>query len=346
MTGFRAGALSFTAAQVFARFVDNPAMMTAHDAGVSASPSASIPQRNGERARLTLGLLIVAVLLPLAGPIPGRAAESGPDDAKIRRLYRDSALQLLKEGNQRFAAGKSQHPSLDETRRLSLAKEGQEPVATILTCSDSQVPPELLFDRGLGDLFVVRVAGHVASTDAIASIEYAIGHLHTPIFVVLGHARCGTVTAVAQGAELPGYLPRLAEKIQPAIDRAKAAGGLDIVPQAVLENVWQSVQDSLSRSSTVHAQAKAGAVLVLGAVYDHETGKVEWLGPHPQMQAILSNPVQTEVAAHDLGQPAGSARKASEYPPGVAPPIGPPPVVAAVPPAPPAAPAGSKPIGR
>lgn len=297
-----------------------------------------------------LSVLAATVFLVLAGPIAGRGAESGPDEAKIRRLYRDSALQLLKEGNQRFAAGKSQHPSLEEARRLAIAQEGQEPVATILTCSDSRVPPELLFDRGLGDLFVVRVAGNVASTDEIASIEYAIGHLHTPVFVVLGHARCGAVSAVAQGAELHGHLPRLAEKIQPAVDRAKATGGQDLVPQAIRENVWQSIQETLSRSETVHEQAKAGAVLVLGAVYDLETGKVEWLGPHPQMQAILANPVITEVAAHELDQPAGGARRAREYPPGVAPPIGPPPVVSAaptVPSAPPVeTPTGSKPAGH
>src|SRR5512143_4155712 len=102
----------------------------------------------------------------------------------------DAALAMLQDGNARFAAGKPQHPHQDKARRVQTATKGQTPFATILSCSDARAPVELLFDQGVGDLFVVRVAGNVAGVDEIASMEYAADHLHTPLLVILGHSKC------------------------------------------------------------------------------------------------------------------------------------------------------------
>src|SRR5262245_36848791 len=122
------------------------------------------------------------------------------------RLLRDASLTLLKEGNSRFATGKSQHPHHDAERRSSTVAQGQEPFATVLGCSDSREPVELIFDRGVGDLFVVRVAGNVAGTSELASMEYGVGHLNTPLLIVMGHTKCGGVAAAVKAAALNGNL--------------------------------------------------------------------------------------------------------------------------------------------
>src|SRR5688572_3946938 len=140
----------------------------------------------------------LAALLALALPVPFAAAGGKEDPSG--RLLRDASLMLLKEGNARYASGKSQHPHLDAERRSSTVSQGQEPFATILACSDSRDPVELIFDRGVGDLFVVRVAGNVAGISELASVEYGVGHLNTPLLIVMGHTKCGAVTAVVKGA--------------------------------------------------------------------------------------------------------------------------------------------------
>src|SRR5262245_9624613 len=164
---------------------------------------------------------LVAVALGLAAEaiLPLQGAEKLDPSA---RLLRDASLMLLKEGNARFAAGKQLHPNQDAERRASTVAQGQEPFATILACSDSRDPVELVFDRGIGDLFVVRVAGNVAGVRELATVEYGVGHLHTPLLIVMGHSKCGAVTAVVQGAELHGHLQSLAEKIKPAANKVKA----------------------------------------------------------------------------------------------------------------------------
>src|SRR5262245_20646613 len=169
------------------------------------------------------------------------------------RLLRDASLTLLKEGNSRFATGKSQHPHHDAERRSSTVAQGQEPFATVLGCSDSREPVELIFDRGVGDLFVVRVAGNIVGTSELASLEYGIGHLHPPVLVVMGHTRCGAVTAAVKGEPLHGHVQRLVDKIKPAADKAKVES-LDIeeaVPKAIRGNIWQSIEDILKQSDLV-----------------------------------------------------------------------------------------------
>lgn len=129
-------------------------------------------------------------------------------------LNSDTALAALKDGNARFVAGKPTRPNQDAARRTDVAK-GQNPFAALISCADSRVAPELVFDQGLGDLFIVRVAGNVANTDEIGSSEYGVEHLGAPLLVVLGHTKCGAVAAVMQGAEVHGNIPGAVKNIAP-----------------------------------------------------------------------------------------------------------------------------------
>jgi len=193
-----------------------------------------------------------------------------------------AAIAQLSKGNQRFTTGKNEFPRIDAARRQEAAK-GQTPFATVLTCSDSRVPPEFIFDQGIGDLFVVRVAGNVADTDEIATIEYGVGHLHTSVLIVLGHTKCGAVKAVVDGAKVNQNLKWLVDNIVPAYEHAKSThehATKDELVQATVEaNVSQSIQDILKRSSEVREALAAGHLTIHGGVYDLETGKVSWIGP-------------------------------------------------------------------
>lgn len=214
---------------------------------------------------------------------PAQAESESPESGK--------ALAKLAEGNRRFAEGRSVFPNIDRFRRTETSREGQRPFATIITCSDSRVPVEILFDQGIGELFVIRVAGNVCDTDEIGSIEYGVDHLSTPLFVVLGHTHCGAVTAVVNNAELHGSIPALVDNIIPAVEKAgkKLPGihGDDLVPEAIRANVWQSIEDLLNGSSAVAYRIRQGKTRAVGALYDLDTGIVEWLGPHPEQDKLL-----------------------------------------------------------
>ncbi len=226
-------------------------------------------------------------------------AEPKPAIDSFDRLMRLGVLQILREGNTRFADAKSMHPHLDSERRHETVAEGQEPFATVLACSDSREPVELIFDRGIGDLFVVRVAGNVAGPSELASLEFGVVHLETPLLVVLGHTKCGAVTAVAQDEELPGHLPALANRIRPAVIKARTetVQSDEVVPRAIKENVWQAITDIIQQSREIRDRVTARRTVILGAVYDLESGKVTWLGPHPDEKRLLSTP------APEDGQP-------------------------------------------
>jgi carbonic anhydrase len=232
--------------------------------------------------------LFAALTASLALPLLGAPNEATPDPAT--RLLRDASLMLLKEGNVRYVTGKPQHPHLDAERRASTFAQGQEPFATVLACSDSREPVELIFDRGVGDLFVVRVAGNVAGLSELATIEYGVSHLNTPLLVVMGHTKCGAVTAVVKGTELHGHLQALAEKIKPAADKVKAETPEpeEAVAKAIQANVWQTIEDVIKQSSVVRERVRAGRLSILGALYDLEQGKVSWLGLHPAQDALVA----------------------------------------------------------
>ena len=198
------------------------------------------------------------------------------------------ALALLKEGNQRFVQGKSMHPNTnaDRLRQAGTENQADHAYATIITCSDSRVPVELIFDAGIMDVFVVRVAGNVCDVDEIGSIEYGMCHVHTPLLVILGHKQCGAVTAVFQalhghGHALERNIPPLVDNIRPAVQRAAdlhpEIHGQAIIPYAIEENVWQAMEDLFMNSPAVRDLVGKGRAKVVGAVYDVGNGKIEWL---------------------------------------------------------------------
>ncbi len=186
------------------------------------------------------------------------------------------ALEALMEGNARFREGNPAHPRRDGRRRAETAS-GQRPFAAILSCADSRVPPEILFDQGIGDLFVVRAAGHVLDAAGLGSLEYAASHLGVPLVVVLGHTRCGAVEAVLAGGETCGSARFVVEAIRPSVERARLLGG-DIRRDAVRENVAAAVSLVSSCEPVIAALVAAGSTAVVGAVYDVESGAVEIVG--------------------------------------------------------------------
>ncbi|MBF0271855.1 MAG: carbonic anhydrase [Magnetococcales bacterium] len=201
-------------------------------------------------------------------------------DAKAAPIMSpDRALQLLKEGHARFLSGKPERPNLTPQRIAETFSKGQFPFVTIISCSDSRVPVEHIFDRGIGDLFVIRVAGNVADTDEIGTAEYGAGHLNTPLILVLGHTKCGAVTAVVKGDKVGGSIPKLVDNIIPAVERAKAKGltGDDLILEAIRENVNQSIQDMLANSQELSHLRHEGKVKIVGAVYHIDNGALEWL---------------------------------------------------------------------
>lgn len=204
----------------------------------------------------------------------------------------EEAKQRLMDGNERFVNQERSYPHLDKERLKEIAK-GQSPYATIISCSDSRVAPEHLFDVGLGDIFVIRVAGNVCDTDEIGSIEYGIHHLETPLLVVLGHTSCGAVMAVVQNAEVSGSIPQLVDNIQPAVVKVQSnypdLKEDKLVHKSVVYNVWQSIEDLFSRSEAARELVAHNKLKVVGAVYDLNTGKVEWLGQHPKQDDLLKS---------------------------------------------------------
>jgi carbonic anhydrase len=209
-------------------------------------------------------------------------------------------LGELISGNAEYLKDKPRHLHQDALRRKDTS-EAQHPFATIVSCSDSRVPPEILFNQGLGDLFSVRVAGNVVDTDEMGSVEYGVDHIGTPLLVVLGHTRCGAVTAVATHAETHGHIPALLEKVRPAVEATKARfpdrADKDLVPEAIKANVLHTMADLLKNSPGVRERAKAGKLTVVGGVYDISTGAVEWLGKHPEEAAFLAAPDAEEPHA-------------------------------------------------
>lgn len=183
------------------------------------------------------------------------------------------SLKRLLQGNKRFTAGKSQHPNQD-AQRLKELTTGQKPIAIIIGCSDSRVPPEIIFDQGLGDLFVVRLAGNVVDDMAIGSIEYATEHLGTQLVMVLGHTNCGAVTATVNGDNPIGLTASFLEAIKPAIEKARGISG-DTVDNAAKENVKMVVEQLKSSTPVLAGLFEAGRVTIIGAYYDLRTGLVD-----------------------------------------------------------------------
>ena len=201
----------------------------------------------------------------------------------------NGALKLLKEGNQRFKDFKLEHPNLDRKRRDYLANENvkQKPFAVIFACTDSRVPPELVFDRGLGDLFIIRTAGQVLDSAALGTIEYGVAYLGAPLIVVLGHKGCGAVSATIEATKEPGsaaegYQASLVNGIRPAVERARRRGGRpdQLLENAVRENIALGVEQL--KTSKVLADAvrrDKDKLRIVGAYYDLSSGAVDFTVP-------------------------------------------------------------------
>ena len=223
-----------------------------------------------------LGLALVAYLFALAEAEPerDRGAKGAPQSVAVSA---DEALARLEAGNRRCVGGESSHEhNLANWRERFLNK--QRPFATILACSDSRVPPELLFDQGFGDLFVIRVAGNVAGQDVIASVQYAVGHLDNKLIVVTGHQNCGAVVAALSPSDAtkgePAELRALLDRIRPGIQARGEAGDS---PRAIANAVEANVRAAAKQLREVPFIAEAiesKNVKIVGVVYSIETGKI------------------------------------------------------------------------
>jgi carbonic anhydrase len=199
---------------------------------------------------------------------PAHAEQPGVAPAEV--------ISKLKEGNGRYTSGNLQHPDQTTERRTELAKN-QHPFAVVLSCADSRVPPEIVFDQGLGDLFIVRVAGNVINDEGLGSIEYAIDHLGTRLIVVLGHQSCGAVKAaketIAAKGKAPGHIESLVTAIKPAVE-ATAKDDLDTTVKANVKYVVQALRSS---TPILKAKVDSGDVKVIGGYYSLDTGTVTFL---------------------------------------------------------------------
>ncbi len=210
------------------------------------------------------------------------------DTPKGEKPSPDAVIKMLQDGNDRFVSGKSKHPNLNKDRLIQAGRENQadHAYATVITCSDSRVPVEAIFDAGIMDIFVIRVAGNVCDTDEVGSIEYGLAHVKTPVMLILGHTQCGAVTAVThavlgKGHALERNIPPLVDNIEPAVKKAMEtyphAEGDEIIPLAIEENVWTSIRDLFMKSPSTRDLVKNNKVKVVGAIYDVGTGKINWL---------------------------------------------------------------------
>lgn len=182
----------------------------------------------------------------------------------------DAALKRLLDGNQRFVQQKRQYPDQSQARLQEVAT-AQHPFATLLSCADSRVPGEIVFDEGIGDLFDIRIAGNIVTPEALGSIEYSAVLLGTPLIMVLGHERCGAVTAAVQDKPLPGKMGTFVKAIKPAVAKVKGTG--DLVENAVVANVQYQVE--ILKDSEVLAQLmQENKLKIVGGRYDLDTGEV------------------------------------------------------------------------
>ena len=217
-------------------------------------------------AATATGLMLASASTALAADSTAKATAPGP---AALDLTPEQALKRLLDGNQRFISNKSIEPNRS-LARLRETEGGQAPYVAVLSCADSRVPVEILFDQGFGDVFVVRVAGNIVTPEEIASLEFGTLVLGAKALLVLGHTACGAVKAAIAGQEVPGQISTLFQHIAPAV----AAAGTDDLTQVTHANVRLQVQN-LTRGSTVISRLiREEKLLVVGAVYDIGTGVV------------------------------------------------------------------------
>jgi carbonic anhydrase len=214
-----------------------------------------------------LGLTLMLVL----GPLSLAASPKKP------AVSPDNPLTLLSQGNARFVKGKRLRANYKRERKALTA--GQHPYAIVLSCSDSRVPPEIVFDQSLGKLFVVRVAGNVVDPATLGSIEYAAEHLHSKLLFVLGHESCGAVKATVDGGHFSPSIESIVERIKPAVAAAKKEhpNAKDILPFAVRENVELQIKSAVEQSAIIRELVKKRELQIAGGVYRLDSGKIDFL---------------------------------------------------------------------
>lgn len=188
----------------------------------------------------------------------------------------EEALQKLIDGNSRFIELKEKHPDNNKKRRKEMLK-GQHPFVVILSCSDSRVPPELIFDQGLGDIFEIRNAGNVLDEHVIGSIEYAVMHCGVKLIVIMGHQDCGAIAATLSGKSETKYIKSLEDSIQPAVEDCKKHG-LEVNSDNVVKaHVMQDIDELMSQDTELVKYMKENNIQIIPAYYHLDTGKVEFL---------------------------------------------------------------------
>lgn len=233
------------------------------------------PKRDSLRQLASIGAAVGAAVLA-----PASLAAPGPKST----VSAARALEMLKEGNARFIADRPESVTQGKQRRLEIARS-QSPIAVLVSCSDSRVPPELLFGRGLGELFIIRNAGNTVDTVALGSIEYAVTQLNVPLVVVMGHERCGAVDAAVSVVEkqtvFPGSMGRMVEPIIPSVLQARTALGPkhthdELLDASVKRNVQRVVSRLRESEALLVEPLRAGKLMIVGARYDLDDGRVEF----------------------------------------------------------------------
>lgn len=219
---------------------------------------------------------VAAAAAALAFAAPAWAAEDAAPPKPRNVIAPDEALKRLMAGNTRYVSGVAKrHDFAAEREALSA---GQNPYAGILSCADSRIAPEYAFDAGRGDLFVVRVAGNFLNDDNLASFEYAVAVLHTPLLMVLGHAACGaidaTIKSLKDGTTLPGHLPALVERLASSVKAVAGQPG-DELENATKENVRANVERMKRATPLLSAAVESGSLKVVGGYYNLHTGRVD-----------------------------------------------------------------------
>jgi len=233
-------------------------------------------QKSGPSRRGLLGAAAATMGLLLAGVAEAKE-KAAPKPQNV--LTPDASLRRLQKGNARYVEGvAARHDFRHEREALA---GGQNPYAAILSCADSRIAPEYAFDSGRGDLFVCRVAGNFASAEAIASLEYAVAELGTPLIMVLGHDSCGavdaTIKSLKDGTTLPGHLPSLVAALSPAVKAVSQQGG-ETLANAIRQNVIDNVAKLRSETPILSAAVEQGKLKVVGGIYRLRSGKVEMVG--------------------------------------------------------------------
>ena len=281
---------------------DKPAGLRLHAAGPAVRRPVSHPALRG---------LFLAAALAFAGLAGAMAADVAADEAIAR----------LKKGNARYLAG--QHDAQNNAADRAEQKSGQKPYAAVLTCSDSRVPPEILFDEGLGRLFVIRVAGNVIDPVTLGSVEYAAEHLHVPLILFLGHTQCGAVSAACAGGRHEGGIGEIVERIRPAVARASQAGPDEQARfRAAIEiNVFLQMHRALRESHLLAELVRSGQVKPAAGFYDIASGVVTILSDEATRLGLAIWDNGADEVPHDQPGPAHERTGTAE---GAKPPVPPP----------------------